>query len=94
MSSRHTVELKEFVRDALVQLISGISEAQAAIASTGARIAPQTVAFFKQLTADVILDATTRRRLQVVEFDIAVAATQEQGRQRRSGSWPLRLVLA
>jgi len=93
LSSRHTVELKEFVRDALVQLISGISEAQAAIASTGARIA-QTVAFFKQLTADVILDATTRRRLQVVEFDIAVAATQEQGRQRRSGSWPLRLVLA
>ena len=79
------MELGDFVRDALVQIVQGISEAQTATAETGARVAPQTVAYFKQLTAEIILDNSTHRPLHIVEFDIAVSATQESGRAGKIG---------
>lgn len=79
------MELREFVRDALVQLVTGVSEARTATSATGARIAPETVAYFKQLTADVVLDAATRRPLHLVEFDIAITATHESGKAAKIG---------
>lgn len=79
------MELREFVRDALVQLVTGIRDAQAATVASGARIAPPTIALVKQLTSEVVLEEATRRPLHLVEFDIAITATHESGKAGKIG---------
>jgi hypothetical protein len=76
------MELGEFVRDALVQLVSGVSAAQRDAAASGARIAPQVRI---SMDSTGLLEEGTNRPLHLVEFDIAITATEEKGKSAKIG---------
>ena len=76
--SRDTsVELGEFVSEALEQIIVGVRTAQE---KTAGAVAPLT----KAQSEDAYFGGT-RRQAQLVEFDIAITATQESGRGAKIG---------
>jgi hypothetical protein len=74
------MELKDFVREALSQIVQGVKEAQGAVASTGGEVSPR----FSNRQQDVhqalkLLKTDKGGIIQNVEFDVAVTATEGTG---------------
>lgn len=67
------MELKEFIRETLVQIAVAIKEAQAASAETGAIICPRHSGMFGA-TKDVM--HTESGIIETVSFDVAVSTTE------------------
>jgi hypothetical protein len=79
------MELKSFVREALVEIVGGVKEAQDQTKDTGALINPEGV--FTESSTKVVKWLPERkgggdwREGQVVEFDIAVAVSEKDEAQ-------------
>jgi dihydroxyacetone kinase len=84
------VELKTFVKEAIVQIAEGIKEAQET--KTGAYIAP-----LLQYSGDsnnkklTITDNHSHNATQLITFDIAVTATEDN---RKTGGATLKIIAA
>lgn len=83
------VDLKDFVRDSLVQLVSGLNEASVAIAEYGAVVNPKIFNRPKEGGATYTLKTKTGREseapIQSLEFDIAVVVTEKEGEKATIG---------
>jgi hypothetical protein len=66
------MELKEFVSESLKQIVEGIADAQTAIGDK-ARINPQWERASKS-NADDMVECRTGRRVEEIQFDVAVTA--------------------
>ena len=82
------IELKEFVTSVICQIMDGVAEAQAQ--SQGADhsdslIAPTFVQMRERLGRDTALDAKDRAGLRMVEFDVAVSASERGTTEGRAG---------
>ena len=71
------MELKEFVAETINQIIDGIIQAQVHAAEVGARVNPDRKLVMKD-NASLTLDSL-QNYMQLVEFDVAVTATEESG---------------
>jgi hypothetical protein len=70
------IELREFVKETLVQLIQGVADAQAATTATGGLVAPGGMAVGGDLYKASMVASTSRRVAQMVEFDLAVTGSE------------------
>ena len=74
------MNLKEFVAESLVEIVSGISDAQARLAGSDAQVSPKVKNLFTQSQTggtNMALGWDGRGGvIQVVEFDVAVTATE------------------
>ncbi len=81
------MDLKEFVRESLVQIATGISEANTALAGTGAVVNPHNVqAYSNDAKAYGRLNSAFDDKdalVELVEFDVAV--TSESGTETGGG---------
>ena len=77
------MELHEFVKITLEQIVLGVSSAQTAIADTGARVNPKDLSRLGPGDG-ILFDPKTGRPVQEVAFDIAV--TISQGREAHAGA--------
>ena len=66
------MNLREFVKETLVQVCEGVKEAQQAVQATGAVVSPDT-------------GHTTRMQMQSVEFDVAVTVSEEGEKTGNAG---------
>lgn len=76
------MELKEFVKESLVQIIEGVKAAQDATTGTTARINPTGMAF-GDMKGQRPYDSSTNISLGNIEFDIAV--TVSEGESAKGG---------
>jgi hypothetical protein len=74
------MNLKEFVTESLVEIVSGISDAQARLVGSDAQVSPKVKSLFTQSQTggtNMALGWDSRGGvIQVVEFDVAVTATE------------------
>lgn len=79
------MELKDFVRESLLQIIAGVSEAQDELEDTNAETNPRDVIFPKSNLLPYIHDKATggSKAVDFVEFDVAVTA--QEGTQTKGG---------
>lgn len=74
------MELKDFIREALSQIVQGVTEAQNAVASTGGEISPRYSTRQQSTHQDLkLLKSEKGGIIQNVEFDVAVTATEGTG---------------
>jgi hypothetical protein len=80
------MELGDFVRDVLVQLVNGVVQAQGIVAEQGARIASLSpLPEPQQGSAASLIEIMSRLPTQLVKFDVAVAVTQEPAQKAKIG---------
>ena len=76
------MELKEFITEALSQIVEGVSEAQKRLSNSGAEINPKVLG-----TSDMIagngggIRTQSENFAQIIEFDVAVTATEGSGKK-------------
>jgi hypothetical protein len=68
------MDLKDFVKNSLIQIIEGVKAADAECAALGARIAPKVTSSRDRRSMDI----KTGEDVHVVSFDVAVVATEEK----------------
>ena len=79
------MDLQTFIRETLVQIASGISEASAAVSDSGAIVNPANVSPTNQPGSPIYgqiiprRDSVMRRYVQSVTFDVAIAASEGTG---------------
>ena len=76
---REMVKLKDFVRQTLVEVVSGIQEAQKDTVNTGAIISPHPIVRGNRTSA------RGGRDVEDVHFDVAVTMTKEKGAGAKAG---------
>ena len=74
------MELKEFVKDTLVQIVTGVKEAQDVVKETNAEISPTGLRWQGGEQTPIIFKEG-RGIVQIVEFDIALTATKGKSAQ-------------
>jgi hypothetical protein len=76
------VQLKDFVRDSLVQIVEGVKEAGQVARKHGATINPADVQHRRDMfvTKDIV-----ERLIQRVEFDVAVVAQEGSAMEGKAG---------
>ena len=72
-----TLELDEFITEALKQVFTGIFDAKATATDTGFQINPW-ISTGASDTSGVLLDRQTKTPLQIVEFDVAVTTLESE----------------
>jgi hypothetical protein len=70
------IELKDFIHQALVQIVTGVKDAQDDIEATNAEISPTGLFFTKEGGTRVIYKPG-RGIVQIAEFDVALATTKD-----------------
>ena len=70
------MNLKEFVKESLVQIIGAIAEAGAFAESDGGEINPASLEWREDQGHLLIYDAETGQMASLVEFDIAITTTE------------------
>ncbi len=83
------IELGAFVQETLVQIVEGVRGAQSATEGTGAVVSPKSVQVVQSGTAYVKTGLLPVARL--VEFDVAVTASEEVGAKGKIGVFSLGL---
>jgi hypothetical protein len=76
------VQLKEFVQSSLVQIIEAVKGAQGEVEKLGGGINPVGLS---GSIKDRLLDPNTRQYSEMIEFDIAVSASEEASSKGRIG---------
>ena len=81
------MDLRDFIRETLVQIAAGISEANESLAGTNAQVNPKNVypteTKYAHVYGHVQPKRTVNRPVHLVEFDVAVYATE--GRETKGG---------
>jgi hypothetical protein len=73
------VNLQEFIAEALVQIVEGVRTAQARVGESGAKINPTAIYIGNEGPPQWDSDFSRDRHYgQIVEFDVAVAATDKE----------------
>ena len=72
------MDLKEFISEALVQIISGVADAQEKIASIGGKISPGLMGTHTTLAAHGFIPSGGGTA-QVVQFDVALTVKEGSG---------------
>lgn len=85
------MELKDFVRETLVQIAEGVSEAQKALVDSDAEVNPSVSRRFDVKSSNYG-DSTSGKPIFLVDFDVAVTATE--GTQTKGGIGVVAGVLA
>lgn len=75
------MDLKDFVSETLIQIITGITEAQRSTQNSGAVINPRLVGDWREGVKHGLLLAASGKSASVVEFDVAVAVKEEAGKR-------------
>ncbi len=74
------MELKEFISEALIQIVSGIEDAQGKIEESNAEISPKFSTRQQATTGKLnTLFSSKHNIIRQVDFDIAVSATEGTG---------------
>jgi hypothetical protein len=74
------MELKEFISEALTQIVQGVQEAQAGVKDSGAEINPRVMGGIEYVAKHGGgLETQNGNYAQIVEFDVAVTATEGKG---------------
>ena len=78
------MELKDFVREALVQIADGVQEAQSALekSSSSAEVNPSTANRY-DVKSNIFGDSKSGKPIFLIEFDVAVTAAE--GTQTKGG---------
>src|SRR6266513_971279 len=79
------MDLEEFVSSALTQIARGISKAQSDAANTGAWINPAGRMVSAEPGGTIEVDENILSRLDNVQFDVAVTASDEQRADAKAG---------
>ena len=69
------MELKQFIRETLVQIVAGVKEAQDAVKDTNAEISPTALHYSPEEGSRLVFKMG-RGIVQFVEFDVAVSTTE------------------
>lgn len=69
------MDLKEFTKQTLIQIVEGTSEANEAISGSGAKIPTHNIANKK----NYVHDGYSHHNVIDVEFDVAITATESDG---------------
>ncbi len=73
------IELREFVKESICQIIQGVADAQVACSKAQARINPPGLNYSKSKSDTLFWDPKSGLVAERVEFDVAVTATDEKG---------------
>ena len=69
------MELKEFVSETIIQIVTGIKQAQDDVCQEGATINPKNAAFFDGVA--ITVDSVVRRvPIQNIEFEVSLTETE------------------
>jgi hypothetical protein len=85
------LELKDFVRETLVQIAHGVSEAQKELSESAAEVNPQVSRRFDVKNSNYG-DSQSGKPIFLIDFDVAVTATE--GTQTKGGIGVVAGVLA
>jgi len=77
------MELKDFVKETLSQIIDGVMSAQEYVADKGAKINPTFPPFGRDKVGEALYDEKTRTFSQNIKFDVAV--TVSEGAKTKGG---------
>lgn len=72
------MELKEFIRETLVQLIEGVKEAKAMVGEDNGQINPKPWHIGNELK-NKNMTTVTEQLIHIVDFDISITATEGSG---------------
>lgn len=72
------MDLQEFIAQTLVQIVSGVKEAQAQSSALGAQVSPHLTGALSELGKQGFLWASGQAA-QVVQFDVALTVTEGTG---------------
>lgn len=73
------MELKDFVSEALQQIVEGVNTAQASIEHHGAAVNPNLIGDYKEHAKHGLLLSGTGKVAQIVEFDVALTVKEGTG---------------
>jgi hypothetical protein len=79
------MDLREFVRESIVEIIQGVAEAQEATRNSNARVNPTGLSFRSDQLAGKMWDGKDHRVAQLLEFDVAVTASEGTGTKAKIG---------
>jgi len=79
------MDLQEFVKQTLVDIVAGVQAAQEAVPGGEARIAPALVSFASPAPREVVGHAADRTPVLSAEFDVAVTVNEGEGKRAGVG---------
>jgi hypothetical protein len=72
----HDMELKDYIKETLTQIIQGVSEAQKFAAENNSKINPSNVQLFYKGDNPIYSDKNNNNYAQIIDFDIAITVTE------------------
>ena len=80
-----TTELKDFVKEAIVQICSAIKEAGDDVTTLGGKVNPMPYGEGRELSQAQFIRCQGNGLMSFLEFDIAVTATHQEGKKAGIG---------
>jgi hypothetical protein len=79
------MDLQEFVKQTLVNIVQGVQAAQDIVPGGEARIAPALASFASPLHREVVGSSADRTPVLLAEFDVAVTVSEGEGKKATIG---------
>ena len=72
------MELKDFIKDTLVQIVEGVTEAEKIISSNGAHINPRTARYPEESRAKGVMYDASHGIIEPVVYDVALTESEKE----------------